>query len=133
MGTEGSVDALNYLMVDRKFILIHDLRLPLRLRERFDLALCIEVAEHIHPAYEDVLLDTICSAADILVFSSASPGEGGLHHVNERAPSYWIRKISQRGLRFDSKTTKEIREKIRGLRYLSEVREKLLIFTRRQG
>jgi hypothetical protein len=118
MGIEGSVDALNYLIIDRRFVLIHDLRFPLRLKEKFDLALCIEVAEHIHPAYEDIFLDTICSAANILVFSSPPPGKGGLHHVNERPLSYWIKKISQRGLCFDSESTKEVREKIRGLRDL---------------
>jgi len=129
MGIEGSIDALKYLMVDRKFILVHDLRAPIHLRETFDLASCIEVAEHIHQAYEDVFLGTITSVADVLVFSSAPPGKGGLHHVNERTPSYWMRKISQRGLHFDSNLTKEIKEEIGDLKYLREVKENMLIFT----
>jgi hypothetical protein len=77
----------------RDSILCKDLR-KLRLpTERFDLALCIEVAEHIEETYIDTFVFNITRSSDVLVFSAAPPGQGGVGHVNEKPWSYWVEKF----------------------------------------
>lgn len=64
---------------------------------RFDLALCIEVAEHLMPEHADTLLDTICNSADACYFSAAREGQGGEGHYNEQNKPYWQAKFIARG------------------------------------
>jgi SAM-dependent methyltransferase len=56
---------------------------------RFDLAQCLEVAEHLTPAGGARLIESLAQAADIVVFSAAPPGQGGENHVNERPYTFW--------------------------------------------
>jgi SAM-dependent methyltransferase len=58
---------------------------------RFDLALCLEVAEHLPERSARRLVASLCAATDVVVFSAAIPGQGGPGHVNEQWPSYWGR------------------------------------------
>jgi hypothetical protein len=64
---------------------------------RFDLALSVEVAEHLPEARSDWFVDTLCRASDVIVFGAAVPGQGGLDHINEQWPSYWVQKFRVRG------------------------------------
>jgi SAM-dependent methyltransferase len=64
--------------------------------EPFDLALCLEVAEHLPAWHSGKLLDTL-TCARRLIFSAAHPNQGGIRHVNERAASYWIARLAERG------------------------------------
>ncbi len=69
----------------------HDLstELPHHLAGRFDLALSLEVAEHLPPARAAGFVRDLCQLAPVVVFSAAIPGQGGTGHVNEQWPSYW--------------------------------------------
>jgi hypothetical protein len=64
----------------------------------FDLALCLEVAEHLPSWHADKLI-SIVSAPQRLAFSAAHPGQGGHLHVNERPSAYWIERLASRGMR----------------------------------
>ena len=74
-----------------------DLTEPIHLGRRFDLAQCLEVAEHLHERHADTLVESICAHSDVVVFGAASPGQGGDHHVNEQPASYWREKFADRG------------------------------------
>jgi hypothetical protein len=63
----------------------------------FDLAICLEVAEHLPESAADTLIDSLCAAATTVIFSAAIPGQGGHGHVNEQWPAYWVRKFEERG------------------------------------
>ena len=54
-----------------------------------DMAICIEVAEHINPKGSDMLVENISSTAKMCVFTAAPPGQGGCGHVNEMPKEYW--------------------------------------------
>lgn len=56
---------------------------------QFDLAVCMEVAEHIHDKYSEHLVSTLCQHSDIVLFSAAIPYQGGYKHINEQPPEYW--------------------------------------------
>lgn len=74
-----------------------DLTQPIRLPVRSDLALCLEVAEHLPASAAGVLVDSLCAASDRIVFSAAPPGQGGTGHINERPMQYWRDLFACRG------------------------------------
>jgi SAM-dependent methyltransferase len=86
-GYNGSQPTRLFVPADR--FTVADLARPLRPERRFDLAICCEVAEHLPPDSAAVLIASLTSAADVVLFSAAIPGQGGTHHVNEQWPSYW--------------------------------------------
>jgi SAM-dependent methyltransferase len=64
--------------------------LPLKEGEHFDLAICVEVAEHLPPDSTHILASSLTKAADVILFSAAIPYQGGNGHVNERWQSDWV-------------------------------------------
>ncbi|MCL2024291.1 MAG: class I SAM-dependent methyltransferase [Coriobacteriia bacterium] len=56
---------------------------------RFDLAICLEVAEHLPESSAETLVESLVSLSDIILFSAAIPGQGGQNHINEQWPGYW--------------------------------------------
>lgn len=54
----------------------------------FDLALCLEVCEHLPPHSAAPLVAGLCEA-DWVLFSPAIPGQGGIGHINEQWGSWW--------------------------------------------
>jgi hypothetical protein len=77
----------------------HDLGAPISDLAQFDLALCLEVAEHLDAPAGDQLVKTACSAAPVVLFSAAIPGQGGCGHVNEQWPAYWFERFERSGYR----------------------------------
>lgn len=74
-----------------------DIAAPLSLERRFDLALCLEVGEHLHDSAAELLVENLITHAPVVAFSAAHPGQGGQDHVNERWPVYWQRRFHQHG------------------------------------
>ncbi|MCX6429562.1 MAG: hypothetical protein NTX12_01035 [Actinobacteria bacterium] len=64
----------------------------------FDLAICVEVIEHIDKAHMHFVLDYLTSHSRFLLFSGATVGQGGTHHVNERSMEFWHQELSKRGM-----------------------------------
>jgi hypothetical protein len=56
---------------------------------RFDLCLCIEVAEHLPARSARPLVRGLTGLSDVVVFTAATPGQGGAHHINLRPRSFW--------------------------------------------
>jgi SAM-dependent methyltransferase len=63
----------------------------------FDLAVCLEVAEHVPESSASQLVELLCQTAPTVLFSAAIPGQGGHGHLNEQWPSYWSKLFSARG------------------------------------
>lgn len=74
-----------------------DLSKPLEVTRRFDLAVCLEVGEHLPPRCAASLVQSLCALSDTVLFSAATPGQGGTHHINEQWPAYWVRLFTQHG------------------------------------
>ena len=94
LGIEGDWIGAAKLAIPREKIVIHDLGAPLsvaplNLGRRFDLALSLEVAEHLPASRAREFVQTLCNAADRVLFSAAIPGQGGRRHLNEQWPKYW--------------------------------------------
>ena len=102
-GLEGSEMAISKAR-DAPLIRLHDLNEPLALGETFDLVWCFEVAEHIHPRYVSALLETLTNHSNRILLSAARPGQGGLGHLNEQPPDYWIGHMHERGFELAAAT-----------------------------
>jgi SAM-dependent methyltransferase len=89
MGIEGSWLDTTKLVIDEKYVQIYDLETVLSLGRKFDVALCLEVAEHLKPESADNLVKTLTAHSDVVVFSAAIPYQGGQNHINEQWLVYW--------------------------------------------
>ena len=63
----------------------------------FDLALSLEVLEHLDREGGDRLVAALCELAPNVLFSAAVPGQGGHGHLNEQWPDYWVERFRGRG------------------------------------
>ena len=66
-----------------------DLEAGIECEDHFDMALCIEVGEHLTPVAGTCLVSWLCRHANIIVWSAAIPQQVGVNHINEQWPSYW--------------------------------------------
>ncbi|MDB5120191.1 MAG: hypothetical protein JWN56_1409 [Sphingobacteriales bacterium] len=97
LGVDGIFTGTNMLCIEESEFKEHDLRSPLNLTTHYDLAICLEVAEHLPEIAADNLIDVLTAHSDIILFSAAIPGQGGQFHVNEQWPEYWQRKFAEKG------------------------------------
>lgn len=65
--------------------------------ERFDVALCLEVVEHVDRAHEAKIFKMLDDLSDTVLFSGAVLGQGGLNHVNEQPRSHWDSQMRRMG------------------------------------
>lgn len=66
-------------------------------RNAYDLAVCLEVAEHLSIDAGEHLVAELCYAARYVAFSAAIPGQGGHGHHTERWPTYWAALFAEHG------------------------------------
>lgn len=97
---------------------------------KFDMALCIEVLEHIEEPYAKVAIANLCSSSDRLVVSIAREWQTGPGHVNLKPIEYWIQKFGWNGFRVDNKTTLDVRERMGDGYHLGWLTNNLLILER---
>jgi SAM-dependent methyltransferase len=97
LGIDGDYVNLDLLHIDKSEFLTHDLSKPLILGKKFDLALCLEVAEHLPENSAEVLVDSLCNSSQRILFSAALPCQGGQNHLNEQSIEYWKNKFNNNG------------------------------------
>jgi SAM-dependent methyltransferase len=129
LGIDGSEHAIKESFVPGKIIL-HDLRTPLRIKKKFDLCLCMEVAEHIEFKYAELLVDNLIKLSDKLLFTAALPGQGGRNHINEQPHSFWIKLFGQRGFYLKKELTKRLKQDMEGKNVIWWVPQNLMLFER---
>ncbi|MFK7777463.1 MAG: methyltransferase domain-containing protein [Gimesia sp.] len=70
---------------------------------QFDIAICLEVAEHLNAKSAPGLIDFLVSLSDTVIFSAAIPNQPGQNHVNCQWPEYWGELFRARGfITFDN-------------------------------
>ena len=91
LGIDGDYIDIKKLYIPAASFLAHDLSAPLLLNKKFDLAISLEVAEHLPADKAELFIRNLTTAADIILFSAAIPGQGdiGIGHENEQWPEYW--------------------------------------------
>lgn len=100
MGLDGEwVDTKDLLIPATSFHSVNLTTYRHNHKDKYDLCICLEVAEHLDRSISDSLISNLTAASDIILFSAAVPEQGGQHHVNERPPSYWKDKFEVKGYR----------------------------------
>jgi SAM-dependent methyltransferase len=89
LGIDGVSLPAERLLIPRRCFKKQDLTEAWNFQRRFDLALCLEVAEHLEAKYAETLIGSLTAHSDVVAFSAACPGQAGQHHVNCHWPSYW--------------------------------------------
>jgi SAM-dependent methyltransferase len=97
LGMDGGYVGPARLLIDPERFRPVDLTRPEPLGRSFDLAVCLEVGEHLPDSASLSLVRLLTEAAPVVLFSAALPGQGGTHHVNERWPAYWKERFAGRG------------------------------------
>ena len=88
-GIDGDYVDRSKLHINQDDFASADLTKDFSIDAKYDLAVCIEVAEHLPTACAEVLVERLTSASSVVLFSAAIPGQGGVSHVNERWPEFW--------------------------------------------
>lgn len=96
-GIDGSYVDRSMLHIPQENFTMIDINKPFTLDRTFDLAVCLEVAEHLEPENASDFIESLTRLAPVILFSAAIPLQGGTHHVNEQWPDYWVRLFKDRG------------------------------------
>jgi SAM-dependent methyltransferase len=89
-GLDGDYVKMENLLIDKNEFITADLEKPISLNNKFDLVMCLEVAEHLTINRAESFIADLCKMGDIILFSAAIPGQEGTLHINEQYPGYWI-------------------------------------------
>lgn len=76
-GVDGAYVNQDQLLIPREDFFSADLTHAFRCDRKFDLVVCLEVAEHVPSAPSSVLIDTLTSLGAVVLFSAAIPFQGG--------------------------------------------------------
>jgi SAM-dependent methyltransferase len=96
-GLDGDYVDRSQLMIDKAEFRCHDLRDPLPSDAKYDLAMSLEVAEHLPPDRSESFVAELTALAPVVLFSAAIPQQGGTDHINERWQSYWAGLFAKQG------------------------------------
>ncbi len=100
VGIDSSATLEKYCTESSFEVYAHDLNMPFQSNRKYDLAMCLEVAEHLEERPVDILINSLVGLSDYILFSAAVPNQGGFRHVNEQWPSYWAEKFKIHGYQF---------------------------------
>lgn len=78
-----------YMLISSEKYMQYDLREELVLPYRTDIAVSVEVGEHIEKKYSKIFVQNLCLCSDLILFSAAMPFQGGTGHINEQSCSFW--------------------------------------------
>jgi SAM-dependent methyltransferase len=89
LGIDGDYVAPRLLQIPPQVFRAADLNESLMVDRQFDLAICLEVAEHLKPERSESLVEELVGLAPAVCFGAAIPLQGGTGHINERWQDDW--------------------------------------------
>ena len=96
-GIDGSYVERDLLVIPQECFTPFDLSQPFAFDRGYDLAVCLEVAEHLLPRSAAQFIASLTRLAPVILFSAAIPYQGGNGHLNEQWPDYWADLFKQHG------------------------------------
>ncbi len=99
VGVDGSYVQKDMLYIDAKEFVEADLEHESIASgdERFDLAVSLEVAEHLSAERAPSFIHDLTMLSDMVFFSAAVPLQGGTNHINEQWQTYWANLFAAEG------------------------------------
>ena len=129
-GYEGSHHAIDSSLIGKEFIEQFDLKNTIQDSRKYDLVLCLEVAEHIEKDYSQKLVENVTKLGDVILFSAAPPGQGGHFHMNEQPREFWINFFAIRNFSIDEHLTEALKNEMIKKGILSWYCDNLMVFKR---
>lgn len=74
-----------------------DLTNPITIDEKYELAMSLEVAEHLPENKAKQFVNSLTQLSDIVLFGAAIPGQPGVNHINGQYPEYWASHFKDNG------------------------------------
>jgi SAM-dependent methyltransferase len=99
LGLDGDYVDMSLWQLPRHQFRATDVSAPINVERSFDLAVCLEVAEHLTESSARTLVNSLTRLAPAVVFSAAVPHQGGIMHFNEQLPGYWAAIFDQQNYR----------------------------------
>ena len=96
-GVDGQWVPTSQLLIPRECFEPIDLEKHLALNKKADIAICMEVAEHLPHESARSFIKGLTAIAPVILFSAAIPHQGGNNHVNEQWPEYWALFFKENG------------------------------------
>lgn len=98
------------------------------IKRRAALTLCIEVLEHIAEHSARDAITHIAQTSQLIFFSAAQPGQGGLGHVNCQPKGYWEGLFAEQGFARDMQDEDYIRTIMASGYHMGWLTNNLMIF-----
>ncbi len=89
-GLDGGWVDRNLLAIPANCFEHVDLSQTIKPQKKYDLAISLEVAEHLPPGKAKEFVVSLTELSDFVLFSAAIPFQGGKNHFNEQWQSYWV-------------------------------------------
>lgn len=97
LGIDGPWSNNSLQMLQAQEMLLQNLSEPISVQKKYDLAISLEVAEHLEEMYADKIISDLTGFSNLVIFSAALPNQGGQNHLNEQWPDYWVKKFNAHG------------------------------------
>jgi SAM-dependent methyltransferase len=97
LGVDGDHVSKEVLRIPIEYFRSSDLRKPLTIDRVFDLALSLEVAEHLPSNCSAQFIESLTRLSRVVLFSAAIPYQGGTEHINEQWPDKWASLFEKHG------------------------------------
>jgi len=79
--------------------------------KQYDLAVCMEVGEHVKEKDAGLLVYKVCSSSTKWIWwTEAQPGQKGTNHINCRDLCYWVSLFEEHGFEVDWEKLYEVRQ-----------------------
>ena len=88
-GMDGPYVSIGDVRFDSERFIAVDLERPIQAARTYDLAMSLEVAEHLSPQRAAGFVHDLTRLSPTVLFSAAIPGQTGEGHINEQWPDYW--------------------------------------------
>lgn len=132
VGCEGSAEGV-LRCAPSTLVFQWDLRKPLLINSRFDLTLCIEVAEHLPSRFSEVLVTSIANlASQHVVFTASPPGSAGDDHINCKEPEFWEATFLKHGFMVNKELSGTLRRRFQDIGAASWLQLHLAVYDKKQ-
>ena len=128
LGLDGDYVIGAGLVIPAEHFRAQDLSKPFTVERQFDLAVSLEVAEHLPSARAEGFIADITRLAPLVLFSAAIPFQGGTGHINEQWQDYWVELFARRDYQVFDVIRHQVWDDERVLRFY---RQNIFVFCRR--
>jgi glycosyltransferase involved in cell wall biosynthesis len=89
LGIDGDYVERDKLLIDERNFRAWNLAERIDIPRRFDLAISLEVGEHLPFSRSETFVADLAGLSDLVLFSAALPYQGGTDHINEQWLEFW--------------------------------------------